>query len=726
MPTVDEKRELFFKMLLGKNTGYLCLARSSTTEWEEEFFRYPEELPKAIEYANRYYQYNLYFCPQLLKAKRRVKQNVSVAPVMWSDLDDCSPDELKVQPSIVIESSPNRYQAYWLLENELMDPFDVEDLCRRFAYFYKDKGVDSSGWDLTQLLRIPYSSNFKYKKIDVMAVPEVKVLKVSKDLFKIEDFDYLPKFQDYIYADVPMPDLNNLQDGRKLLEERNRTLNPKIWEMMTKEHEEHTWSTALWNLEMLLFENGFDRVEVFSIVQNASCNKYERDGRPAFALWKEVLRCEAKYISQESLITGKYEPLTPLLTDEELETIKNLPKTFVEEYITWASTLGDAAPQYHQAGAFVILSTLMCGSLYLPTSFGKVFTNLWFMILADTTLTRKSTAMDIAMDLLEEVNDDVIAATDGSLEGLLGSLSLRPGRPSIFLKDEFSGLVDSIAKKDYMAGMAEMLTKLYDGKLQKRILKREVVEVKDPRLIIFGGGIKDKVTGSLTLEHIGSGFIPRFVFITAESDVTRIKPIGPPSSRNNLQRTILIKKLEEIRKHYNPVKPLMISKNDIQAAPNDIEATLTDDAWIRYNKFETDMVELGVKHNVPEAMTPMYDRLAKSVLKCAVLIAGSRNTETSEVVVELSDMLRAIGYGTHWKTFADDIVSNVGKSDFEKITDRVYKHINARKAGVPKSTVMRYYRLSARDMSAVLDTLEQRALISRVRKGKTELLIPLE
>ena len=96
------------------------------------------------------------------------------------------------------------------------------------------------------------------------------------------------------------------------------------------------------------------------------------------------------------------------------------------------------------------------------------------MILAETTLTRKTTAMDIPMDLLAEVDESAIMATDGSLEGLFTNLSMRPKKPSVFLRDEFSGLIDAMTKKDYMAGMPEMLTKLYDGKFQRRLLRKEV------------------------------------------------------------------------------------------------------------------------------------------------------------------------------------------------------------------------------------------------------------
>src|SRR5579862_7181105 len=102
----------------------------------------------------------------------------------------------------------------------------------------------------------------------------------------------------------------------------------------------------------------------------------------------------------------------------------------------------------------------MSGSIQLPTSYGLIIPNLWFLLLADTTLTRKSTALDLAVDMLTEVDPSLIMATDGSIEGMFTALSLRPGQPSIFLRDEFSGLIEMMTKRDYYAGMGEALTKM--------------------------------------------------------------------------------------------------------------------------------------------------------------------------------------------------------------------------------------------------------------------------
>lgn len=405
--------------------------------------------------------------------------------------------------------------------------------------------------------------------------------------------------------------------------------------------------------------------------------------------------------------------------------VAELPQTFVERYIEWATSLGDAAPQYHQAGAFVILSSLLAGSVKLPTSYGTVIPNLWFMILADTTLTRKSTSMDIAMDLAMEVDDDILMATDGSLEGMLSSLSVRPGRPSVFLRDEFSGLLEQMTKKDYMAGMPELLTKLYDGKMQKRILRKEVIEVRDPRLIFFAGGIKNKVTSLLNVEHVSSGFMPRFVFITAESDISKLKPIGPPTTQIMGNKDAILDELRDAVEYYNRMQTLHIAKLKTSIEQKVVyEAKLTDEAWVRYNQLESGLLEIGLRSDKPEVMTPVGDRLAKSILKAALLIAAVRQ-RNDIIEVTCDDLLRAISYGDGWFTYVYELMEQVGKGRAEREIDRVFSAIQrAGAAGVTRSKLMQAYHLNAREATDMFKTLEERGLITRQKSGRTEIFLP--
>jgi hypothetical protein len=749
----EDKRRTFFRLLFGRKSGIICIATSEASKREtfkEHYFIWPGDEPKILSLVTSVENtHNVWYCPHMFFKPKRKKEYVAATPVAWADLDECNPDNLKIKPSIVIETSNGRWQALWNLQDETVDrppvePLEAQNISRRIAYFHADDGADRSGWDLTQLLRVPFTKNFKYSH-----KPTILVRTIDDHLIRYapEHFDIYPEVADYTYSLLPFPSADNpifTQDVKKLMQKKRMRLNPMTWELYNAEPKSSSWSEDLWKLMMSLFEVGFEPEEVFAIVKTAACNKFERDGRAEVYLWADVSRAYAKHARMVSAMPvaadvnsssspGDYAART-LLSQDEIKQVQD-SKTFVEDYIGWASSLGDAAPQYHQAGAFVALSSILSGAVALPTSFGDIAPNLWFMILADTTLTRKTTSMDIATSVIQEVDPDILLATDGSIEGMMTSISLRPNRPSMFLRDEFSGLIDQMSKRDYMAGMMETLTKLYDGKEQKRVLRKEQIIIKNPRLVLYAGGIKDRVTMALTHEHISSGFVPRFVFICAEVDLTRIRPMGPPTSHSLDERARIINLLEDTAVHYQVQQ--VVNRNQVPTSINTIgdmvsfnshaqkvtKAQMTDDAWVRYQTLEHTLTQAGHLSSMPETLTPVYDRLSKSILKCALLIAASRQ-RSDQLIVEEIDILRATYYGQSWKGYADEVVQNIGIGLDERIIVAIMEFLSHNKQ-VSRSEIMRRWRLYAKQAENILATMEQRMMIARVRKGKAELIVAL-
>jgi hypothetical protein len=722
--------ETFFRLLFGPGaSGNVCIATLTPTgDFKEFFFEYPLQLnllaAKVEEHAETR---NVYFCPQLLVGRKRSRAAVKACTNVWADLDECQPQELLIEPSLVVESSPGRYQAYWVLE-EPQEPDVAELISKRIAYYHAESGADRSGWDLSQLLRVPYTYNFKRSEPS-----PVTLLDANRNKYRPADFDRYPTIAKLDPDYLQLPDIPEGVTGETLLSKYMETLPPRVETLFREVPEENTWSEKLWQLELTAFEAGLPAVEVFILARDSACNKFKRDGQsnPDDLLWRDVCRCQAEFRSRvpDQPDVPPEDAFTDIMSADE-EALISDSRTFIQEYIEWAKGLGDAAEQYHQAGALVLLSALIAGNVRLPTSFGTIKPNLWFMILADTTLTRKSTAMDIAMDLLEEVNSSAILATDGSIEGLMGSLASRPGKPSIFLRDEFSGLLESITKKDYYAGMAETLTKLYDGKLQKRVLKKEVIEVKDPCLIVFAGGIKNKVCQLLTYEHIGSGFLPRFVFITAESDVSKVKPLGPPSERDNSGRQKILDYLHKLHDHYHTEQTLREDPTTgrlVMSQPYNWNAELTREAWLRYNKLEADMMEIALRTEQPELLTPTYDRLCKSALKTAVLLAAADQLHAQglPILVDLKTLLVAISYMREWLFYGSQVIRDIGVTRDERLVRNVLNHIQNH-PGKTRSILMQRLHLNARTTDQILLTLEQRRQITRDKKSGGERLFPTE
>jgi ribosomal protein S25 len=729
---IDPKRRAVFEFIFGEEEGHFCVAtrNARTGHFSEKFFRYPQELDEALNHCNRLrVTCDVWFCPQLFSHPKRKKEFAQSVTVAWGDLDDCHYDKMLIEPTVVLETSRDRYQGLWRFE-EAIHPTDAEDISRRIAYFHEAEGMDKSGWDLTQLLRVPLTLNHKYANTAGLRDVEVVIARPERK-YTEKDFNVYPEVKEFQKQEIPFPEAGTLpkKNARELLDANRMSINPRVWTLF--EDAPHTdWSKNLWELHMLLFEQGFSKEEVYTITSEAACNKYARDNRSNGFLWKDVVRAYSAFEDNgtETPTTEEEEepeivvPEVSLLTEDERKMVES-ERSFVEEYIDWAKGLGDAAWQYHQAGAFVVLSALLSSNITLPTSYGNVAPNLWFMILGDTTLTRKTTAMDLSIDFLSEIDPEAILATDGSIEGLLTSMSMRPRRASIFLRDEFSGLLEMMTKRDYYAGMLETLTKLYDGRSQKRVLRKETIDVRDPILILFAGGIRDRILGLLTYDHVGSGFLPRMIFIAANTDVTKLRPLGPPTTETLDKREELVDYMRDIYEHYNIKKDVQTIGNQI-SLPKPSEASLTDDAWVRYNKFEAALLKIGIDSNQTDITTPTFDRMAKSGLKAAVLLAASRR-KASQVIVEEKDIVRAFYYIEQWRPYTMEVLQNIGKTAYERTLDKVLKAVE-RSPGVRRSTIMQRYRLTSRDAEVVFGTLEQRGQLRRIRAGRGERLYLIE
>lgn len=723
----------FFRFLFGDlKDGYLCIVTigrsnkvsksESKKDVKQHWFEWPTGLREAILLVEREKtQKDIYFSPFLYNRRTRKKEFVSEAPVAWADGDLCPIEHLEMEPSAVVRSSIDpineveKFHFYWKFSG-IQTPDIGEDISKRIAYYHAKDGMDKSGWDLTQLLRVPDTYNHKYS-------PKSRVSKAILDesvIYEVEDFRSYPTLKDTRalppITEAEIPD----ESGQEIILNYKSNINPRALDLFSVPPlKDSDWSGRLWELELVCLETGMSKEETFVVVRDSACNKYARDGRPQGDLWKEVVkaslfvkeRSEAPVEADDPEAVSAVEP-PPLLNEAQRDRVRQ-DITFIENYTKWAKGLGDAAAQYHPAGAFVILSSLLCGNVKLPTSFGTVVPNLWFMILADTTLTRKSTAMDIATDLLLEVDPDILLATDGSIEGLLTAMATRSGKSSLFLRDEVTGLIEAMAKKEYMAGMMETLTKMYDGKHMKRILRRETIDVQKPRLVLFAGGIKTKMLDLLTYQHVSSGFLPRFIFVTAESDLTRLKPIGPPTLKGREDRDNLLDTMQSIYAKY--AVPAISAKGGVALVPKQWAVELTEEAWLLYNSFEMKLLDFALNSQDPTLLTPMMDRLSKSGLKAAVLIAASRLPEDNVSVTEL-DLLHAFYYIEQWAKHTALIISGVGSTRDEQKLRRIMQDIE-KNPGILRSQIMQKHFLSARETQDIFTTLEQRNAIRREGRG---------
>jgi len=139
---------------------------------KSKFFAYPKAAEAAAKWALEKSEEGreVYYCSHLLTEARRVQENAAAVHCLWGDLDGTQVPNGELKPTAVVESSPGHYHAYWRLTDAI--PADTaEQLNKRLAHKI---GADPSGFDRTQLLRVPETTNYKYPDR-----PKVEILEVE-------------------------------------------------------------------------------------------------------------------------------------------------------------------------------------------------------------------------------------------------------------------------------------------------------------------------------------------------------------------------------------------------------------------------------------------------------------------------------------------------------------------------------------------------------------------
>jgi putative DNA primase/helicase len=140
---------------------------------------------------------------------------------------------------------------------------------------------------------------------------------------------------------------------------------------------------------------------------------------------------------------------------------------FIMEYMSYATKMSDAYPDYHFALGVTILSIAAWRKFYVDLSIGKIHPNIWAILLGESTSCRKSTALKLGEDIVRNVFGFGLA-NDFSPESFVEMMANHP-RTYLF-KDEFAGLLASM-EKTYMSDLRDLFCTIYDCQAYHRQLR---------------------------------------------------------------------------------------------------------------------------------------------------------------------------------------------------------------------------------------------------------------
>lgn len=272
--------------------AYFCISTKSLSGmWRDHFFS-RREIGKAVAFAqSKAKTHNVYMSTHGFSEPKRHK-DFSVDPYWLSaDLDECDPRSLDIKPTIAIESSPGRYVGYWLC-----DAVVSEELNRRFTYYI---GADPSGWDRTQVLRVPGTRNLKYKE-----KPWVKLLWHDGPRYQVKR---LEKMVPQVEAEDGKAEGGDAADIYDAYEKdmprwvRKELTNPRV------QHGKR--SEVLWKLINELLEVGMTKDEVFTILWDNEWNKHAERRGGERQLEREIDKAMGRHIGgSKKLKKTKQEP----------------------------------------------------------------------------------------------------------------------------------------------------------------------------------------------------------------------------------------------------------------------------------------------------------------------------------------------------------------------------------------------------------------------------------
>lgn len=245
-------------------------------------FEWPADRAKIIKHLEAHQEYDLYWCPNLFEFPVRRANGAMDEHALWADLDAVDPRtiEAEYEPTIAWETSPGSYQALWIIsQGDIMGASGVGKENHRLSYYL---GADPSGWDTTQLLRIPGTRNFKPERRDKNGrAPQGRLLWHNRRTYLPDEFDDLPEVErngvgTSQLADV-MTDEIELIDKHAVISRIKLKLNHKARELLYAREVSGDRSDNLWYLTRCLADVGCTVAEIVSITRESVWNKF--DGR---------------------------------------------------------------------------------------------------------------------------------------------------------------------------------------------------------------------------------------------------------------------------------------------------------------------------------------------------------------------------------------------------------------------------------------------------------------
>lgn len=367
------------------------------------------------------------------------------------------------------------------------------------------------------------------------------------------------------------------------------------------------------------------------------------------------------------------------------EFYQNLQHNFIHDYVEFARRRTDAPLEFHLGSAFSMLAAAAGNSVTFPVFGGRTaWPNLYVLLIAPSGFFRKSTVIGMAEDILRQVDEDLVIRGEQSREALLDILS---AHPVLFLPiSEFSSTL-ALWARDYMGGMREVVTDLYDPYFKyTRKLRKETQSIAKPALNILAASTSDWLREKLTEGDLKGGFMGRFILIQG---IHKEPDPGLPNGEQDLApQQSLVTFLKAI---YNQ------GKRNVRA--KQIKSDF--DMWLKDFEFRAS------REQDPE-FSGFYSRVGNHCLKLLALDVIAEYGPADYYEPTSQNLSRAIAL-TDWCISQTQEIAQT-QLTLSKLEQKIQKikTLASRGSGVTKSELLKSLHVTAKEFGGLIETATAR------------------
>jgi len=434
--------------------------------------------------------------------------------ILWEALHRCP------QPPSVVTWTHDGFEACWLLREPLLDKRRGEEAQRSIAAYFGVPPVEAA-----RLCRWP--DTFNYRNLPGGRSRSVRVVwwqPESRLAFQTLFERFLPHAPSLPLRAIACDKGDLWKRFEKLMAEHEplRTL----WSSHsgpTAARDQFALNVAL--ATILIKDGGMSRYEFVTVAALARWNAEPIPdtgelGRAYDEIGGESSSAEIAAAPSPSSVPVPVTSKPPALPDAAWTEWARLYRQAVG-----AST--EAADEFHYLALLTVLGTAFGRNLTLYCG-GPIYPNM-YTVLVGRTGDRKSTAIQLAMDLLLRVAPQLLTLNGvGSQEGLMERMAqARPGCHRTLLNiDELASLLKK-ARRESSGSLLEFITEVFHcPDFKTHPTRSKAIHLEFPTLNILAGSTPVWLEAALQQEDILSGFANRFVYVTASP-----KPDNPLPAR---------------------------------------------------------------------------------------------------------------------------------------------------------------------------------------------------